>query len=52
MAEVVDVGPWRGPKLEEWLERIAKGHAEDGTPARRKGESWPLIKSKERRCAR
>lgn len=29
-----------------WLERIAAGHAEDGTPARRKGESWPMIKPK------
>jgi hypothetical protein len=32
-----DGGPWRGPTLEQWLERIAK-------PILHPGETLPLVK--------
>jgi len=33
----VDVGPWRGPTTEEWVERIARYLLRDG-------ETLPLVK--------
>lgn len=42
--KVKDVGEWKGIKLEEWLERMMKGHTDEGIPAMRKGETLPLIK--------
>lgn len=44
--KVKDIGEWKGIKLEEWLERMMKGHAEDGTPAMSKRETLPLIKKR------
>ena len=34
---VVEVGPWRGPTTEEWVERIARYLLRDG-------ETLPLVK--------
>jgi hypothetical protein len=36
-SEPRDIGPWRGPSTDEWVQRIAR-------PILREGESLPLIK--------